>query len=233
MDIAGQPKNSLDDLRQKARGCQPGRFQRMKRQDLMLALLRDHAEKQGLKLRGVLEVGLPHRPLRAEKVPARLDDIYASQTQTGRFGLRTRHGDRPGARAYDPGEIPLACCASSLVNGLNPEQASSRQLEDLTPIFPLNASTSKPTPASFPPVSSISSPPSRGQRGLIVSPAKAGKTTVLKEIANSISQNYLDVHLMVVLIGERPEEVTDMDRSVDAEVIASTFDDPVTQHVRG
>jgi transcription termination factor Rho len=75
-------------------------------------------------------------------------------------------------------------------------------------------------------------PIGKGQRGLIVSPPKAGKTTVLKDVANAISENYPDVHLMVALIGERPEEVTDMDRSVDAEVIASTFDDPVQQHVR-
>src|SRR3972149_6831407 len=75
-------------------------------------------------------------------------------------------------------------------------------------------------------------PVGRGQRGLIVSPPKSGKTTILKEMANSISTNYKDVHLMVALIGERPEEVTDMDRSVDAEVISSTFDEPVTSHVR-
>src|SRR5439155_22817728 len=75
-------------------------------------------------------------------------------------------------------------------------------------------------------------PVGKGQRGLTVSPPKAGKTTVLKEVANAISHNYQDVHLMIVLIGERPEEVTDIDRSVEAEVISSTFDDPVTNHVR-
>ena len=120
------------------------------------------------------------------------------------------------------------------VNGLDPEEAKRRPVfEHLTPIFPevrFNLETDRHTISTR--LLNLIAPIGMGQRGLIVSPPKAGKTTVLKEIANAISNNYPQVHLMVALIGERPEEVTDMDRSVDAEVIASTFDEPVTSHVR-
>jgi transcription termination factor Rho len=120
------------------------------------------------------------------------------------------------------------------VNGLDPETAKKRpSFESLTPIFPdqrFDLETNKNILSTR--FLNLIAPVGRGQRGLIVSPPKAGKTTILKEVANAISHNYLEVHLMVALIGERPEEVTDMDRSVEAEVIASTFDEPVTSHVR-
>jgi len=120
------------------------------------------------------------------------------------------------------------------VNGLDPETAKQRPLfESLTPIFPqemFKLETKSNILATR--LLDMISPIGRGQRGLIVSPPKAGKTTILKQIANGMSTNYNDVHLMVCLIGERPEEVTDMDRSVQAEVISSTFDEPVQDHVR-
>jgi transcription termination factor Rho len=120
------------------------------------------------------------------------------------------------------------------VNGLDPEEAKKRpRFESLTPIFPeelYDLETGRKPIATR--LLNLVSPIGRGQRGLIVSPPKAGKTTVLKQIANGITTNYNDAHLMVCLIGERPEEVTDMDRSVDAEVIASTFDEPERDHVR-
>ncbi len=236
MDIAQLEQLSLDDLRQRARDASVTGFSRMKRQDLMLALLRDHAEKQGLKLRGgVLEIvddGIGF--LRAEKYLPGPDDIYVSQTQIKRFGLRTGDMVIGQVRAPKDSEKYYGLLRVESVNGLNPEQAKVRaNFEDLTPIFPLERFDLETNPRILSTrLLNLIAPIGRGQRGLIVSPAKAGKTTVLKEIANSISENYPDVHLMVVLIGERPEEVTDMDRSVDAEVIASTFDDPVTQHVR-
>ncbi|MBL8145885.1 MAG: transcription termination factor Rho [Anaerolineae bacterium] len=236
MDIAQLEKLSLDDLRQQAREASVNGFSRMKRQDLLLALLRDHAEKQGLRLRGgVLEVvddGIGF--LRAEKYLPGPDDIYVSQTQIKRFGLRTGDMVIGQVRAPKDSEKYYGLLRVESVNGLNPEQAKVRaNFEDLTPIFPLERFDLETNPRILSTrLLNLIAPIGRGQRGLIVSPAKSGKTTVLKEIANSISENYPDVHLMVVLIGERPEEVTDMDRSVDAEVIASTFDDPVTQHVR-
>jgi transcription termination factor Rho len=120
------------------------------------------------------------------------------------------------------------------INGLDPEEARNRpRFESQTPIFPeerFNLETDRFTIATR--MLNLIAPIGKGQRGLIVSPPKAGKTTVLKQVANAISNNYPSVHLMVALIGERPEEVTDMDRSVDAEVISSTFDEPVTSHVR-
>jgi transcription termination factor Rho len=117
---------------------------------------------------------------------------------------------------------------------LDPEAAKQRPIfEDLVPIFPDQRFDLETDPRELTTrLLNLVAPIGRGQRGLIVSPPKAGKTTVLKQIANAISIKYPDVHLMVALIGERPEEVTDMDRSVDAEVIASTFDEPVSSHVR-
>ena len=120
------------------------------------------------------------------------------------------------------------------VNGIDPEVAKKRPLfEKQTPIFPNEQLLLETRPNVISTrMIDLLAPIGRGQRGLIVSPPKAGKTTILKRIANGITTNYKDVHLMVVLIGERPEEVTDMDRSVEAEVVSSTFDEPVQNHVQ-
>jgi transcription termination factor Rho len=120
------------------------------------------------------------------------------------------------------------------VNGLNPDLTKQRpNFADLTPIFPNERLRLETHPGIIATrLIDLLAPVGRGQRGLIVSPPKAGKTTILKQMANGITANSPDAHLMVVLIGERPEEVTDMDRSVEAEVYASTFDDPVSDHVR-
>ncbi len=236
MDIAYLEPKSLDELRQIARDESVSGYSRMKKQDLMLALLRNHAEKQGYKLRGgVLEVvddGIGF--LRAEKYLPGPEDIYVSQTQIKRFNLRTGDMVVGQVRAPKDSEKYYGLLRVESVNGLNPEEAKNRpNFEDLTPIFPLERFNLETNPRVISTrLLNLIAPIGRGQRGLIVSPAKAGKTTVLKDIANAISMNYPDVHLMIALIGERPEEVTDMDRSVDAEVIASTFDDPVQHHVR-
>ena len=120
------------------------------------------------------------------------------------------------------------------INGENPENLQRRPIfENLTPIFPdqrFDLETDRGTLSTR--LINLIAPIGRGQRGMIVSPPKAGKTTILKQLANAISTKHPDVHLIMALIGERPEEVTDMDRSVDAEVVASTFDEPVTSHVR-
>jgi transcription termination factor Rho len=236
MDIAQLEQRTLDDLRQMARDANIASFSRLKKQDLMLALMRDHAEKQGFKLRGgVLEIvddGIGF--LRAEKYLPGPNDIYVSQTQIKRFNLRT--GDMVIGQVRSPkdSEKYYGLLRVESVNGLNPEEAKNRpNFEELTPIFPLerfDLETNSRVLSTR--LLNLIAPIGRGQRGLIVSPAKAGKTTVLKDIANAISENYPEVHLMIALIGERPEEVTDMDRSVEAEVIASTFDDPVQHHVR-
>jgi transcription termination factor Rho len=236
MDIAQLERKNLEELRQMAREVAVPGYSRMKKQEVILGLLRDNAERQGYKLRGgVLEIvddGIGF--LRAEKYLPGPNDIYVSQTQIKRFGLRTGDMVIGQVRAPKDSEKYFGLLRVDAVNGLNPEEAKSRpNFEDLTPIFPLeryNLETNSRTLSTR--LLNLIAPIGRGQRGLIVSPPKAGKTTVLKEVANSISRNYPEVHLMIALIGERPEEVTDMDRSVDAEVIASTFDDPVQHHVR-
>ena len=236
MDIAELENQNLEDLRSLAREADIAGFSRLKKQDLILRLLRDKAEKQGHKLRGgILEViddGIGF--LRSDHYLPGPDDIYVSQTQIRRFGLRT--GDMVIGQVRPPkdSEKYYGLLRVEAVNGLDPEQAKRRpRFDDLTAIFPNERYNLETNPRILSTrLLNLIAPVGRGQRGLIVSPPKAGKTTVLKEVANAISTNYPEVHLMVVLIGERPEEVTDMDRSVDAEVISSTFDEPVSYHVR-
>ncbi len=236
MDIAELEMQNLDTLRDLARQADIAGFSRLKKQDLILRLLRDKAEKQGHELRGgILEViddGIGF--LRAEKYLPGPNDIYVSQTQIRRFGLRT--GDMIIGQVRPPkdSEKYFGLLRVEAVNGLDPENAKRRpRFDDLTAIFPEERYNLETNPRILSTrMINLVTPVGRGQRGLIVSPPKAGKTTVLKEVANAISYNYPEVHLMVVLIGERPEEVTDMDRSVQAEVISSTFDEPVQYHVR-
>ena len=236
MDIAQLETKNLEELRQLARQAEVPRYSRLKKQDLILGLLRVEAERKGHKLRGgILEIvddGMGF--LRAEKYLPGANDIYVSQTQIKKFNLRT--GDMVIGQVRPPkdSEKYFGLLRVDAVNGLNPEESKRRTVfEDLTPIFPLERFDLETRPHILSTrVLNLIAPIGKGQRGLIVSPPKAGKTTILKDVANAISMNYPDVHLMIALIGERPEEVTDMDRSVDAEVIASTFDDPVQQHVR-
>lgn len=236
MDIVELEQHNLDGLRQMARDFGLNNYSRLKKQELILALLRNHAERQGYQLRGgVLEIvddGIGF--LRAERYLPGPNDIYVSQTQIKRFNLRTGDMVIGQVRAPKDSEKYYGLLRVDAVNGLNPEEAKNRpNFEELTPIYPLERYNLETSPRILSTrLINIICPIGRGQRGLIVSPPKAGKTTVLKEVANAISKNYPDVYLMIALIGERPEEVTDMDRSVDAEVIASTFDDPVQHHVR-
>jgi len=236
MDIAELEQQTLESLRGLARDANIAGFSRLKKQDLVVRLLRDKAEKQGHELRGgVLEIideGIGF--LRSDHYLPGPDDIYVSQTQIRRFNLRT--GDMVIGQVRPPkdSEKYFGLLRVEAVNGLDPETAKARaNFEQLTPIFPqvrFNLETNPRILSTR--LLNLTAPIGKGQRGLIVSPPKAGKTTVLKEVANAISRNYQSVHLMIVLIGERPEEVTDIDRSVEAEVISSTFDDPVTNHVR-
>ncbi len=236
MDIADLETKTLEQLRGMAKKFSVAGYTRLKKEDLILRLLGANAEKNGLTLRGgVLEIvddGIGF--LRSDHYMPGSNDIYVSQSQIRRFGLRT--GDMVVGQVRPPkdSEKYYGLIRVEAVNGLDPEEAKRRPVfEHLTPIFPevrFNLETDRHTISTR--LLNLIAPVGMGQRGLIVSPPKAGKTTVLKEIANAISNKYPQVHLMVALIGERPEEVTDMDRSVDAEVIASTFDEPVTSHVR-
>jgi transcription termination factor Rho len=236
MDISDLQPKTLEELRRVARDWDIPAYTKLKKDDLIVRLLRANAEKEGLELRGgileIVEDGIGF--LRAEHFLPGPEDIYVSQSQIRRFGLRTGDMVIGQVRAPKDSEKYYGLLRVETVNGLDPETAKKRPaFESFTPIFPetrFNLETNKNILSTR--FLNLIAPVGMGQRGLIVSPPKAGKTTVLKEVANAISHNYPEVHLMVALIGERPEEVTDMDRSVDAEVIASTFDEPVQSHVR-
>jgi len=236
MDISDLQPKTLEELRRVARDWDIPAYTKLKKDDLIVRLLRANAEKQGLELRGgileIVEDGIGF--LRAEHFLPGPEDIYVSQSQIRRFGLRTGDMVIGQVRAPKDSEKYYGLLRVETVNGLDPDTAKKRPaFESLTPIFPetrFNLETNKNILSTR--FLNLIAPVGMGQRGLIVSPPKAGKTTVLKEVANAISHNYPEVHLMVALIGERPEEVTDMDRSVEAEVIASTFDEPVQSHVR-
>jgi transcription termination factor Rho len=167
------------------------------------------------------------------------DDIYVSQSQIKLFGLRTGDVVEGPIRPPKEGEKFFPLVKVDLINGLLPEEVRDRvPFDHLTPLFPeerfrLTASISpKVVDKISPRVVDLFSPIGKGQRGLIVAQPKTGKTMLLKDIANSIAWNHPEVYMIVLLIDERPEEVTDMQRSVDAEVIASTFDEPADRHVK-
>ena len=167
------------------------------------------------------------------------DDIYVSQSQIKLFGLRTGDVVEGPIRPPKEGEKFFPLVKVDLINGLHPEEVRDRvPFDHLTPLFPderfrLTASMSpKVVDRISPRVVDLFSPIGKGQRGLIVAQPKTGKTMLLKDIANSIAWNHPEVYMIVLLIDERPEEVTDMQRSVDAEVIASTFDEPAERHVK-
>jgi transcription termination factor Rho len=237
MNISEMETKTLAELQENARTLGVTGYTRLKKYDLIMRLLRAETESQGLIFGGgmleVIQDGIGF--LRSSKMmmPGP-DDVYISQSQIRRFGLRT--GDFVIGQVRPPKESEkyYGLLKVEAVNGLDPEEAKKRpKFEDLTPIFPYQQLTLETQPSILATrLIDMVSPIGRGQRGLIVSPPKAGKTTILKQIANGISENFPDVHLMVLLIGERPEEVTDMDRSVEAEVISSTFDEPVQSHVR-
>ncbi|CAG0928988.1 Transcription termination factor Rho [Thermoflexales bacterium] len=227
---------SLTELRDLAKSLDVSGYSRLKKEDLILRLLRAKAEGQGYIFGGgVLDIVDENIGfLRSEHYLPGPEDVYVSQSQIRRFGLRT--GDMVIGQVRPPkdSEKYFGLLRVEAVNGLDPEAAKQRPVfEKLTPIFPNLRFNLETEPANITTrLLDMVAPIGRGQRGLIVSPPKSGKTTVLKHIANAISTRYPDVHLMVALIGERPEEVTDMDRSVDAEVISSTFDEPPASHVR-
>ena len=236
MKVIELENTSLTALRQRAKDLNVPHARRLKKEDLILRIQQYEAEQEGLEMRGgILEImseGIGF--LRSGHYQPGPYDIYVSQSQIRRYNLR--NGDMVIGHVRPPRESErhYGLLKVESVNSLDAEDAKRRPtFESLIPIFPeerFDLETDRHTLSTR--LINLVTPVGRGQRGLIVSPPKAGKTTILKEIANSISTKCPEVHLMVALIGERPEEVTDMDRSVDAEVISSTFDEPVTSHVR-
>ncbi|RLC60260.1 MAG: transcription termination factor Rho [Chloroflexi bacterium] len=211
-------------------------YSSLKKAELIQHILQSQAVQQGnLFVSGVLEImNEGYGFLRQDSFLRGANDIYVSNSQVRRFNLR--NGDRicGEARAPKNSEKYYGLLRVESVDGLDPEVVRQRtNFGSLTPTFPdklLNLETTQDELCTR--LINMVAPIGRGQRGLIVSPPKAGKTVLLKKIANAISTNYDDVHLMICLIGERPEEVTDMKRSVGAEVIAATFDEPVENQTR-
>ncbi len=234
IDMATLEAKTLAELREMAREWSISGFSRLKKEDLILRLLRAKAEREGLMFGGgILEIVDESKGyLRSKHYKPGPDDVYVSQSQIRRFGLRT--GDMVVGQVRPPKENEryFSLLRVEAVNGMDPEAAKQRpNFEAQTPIFPNERFILENSPENLTGrLLSMIAPIGKGQRGLIVSPPKAGKTTVLKRIANGITASHPEVYLMVVLIGERPEEVTDMDRSVEAEVISSTFDEPVKSH---
>jgi transcription termination factor Rho len=209
----------------------------LRKSDLIFRLLQAQAEARGNVFSGgFLEVSDDgnYGFLRGESMLPGPHDIYVSQSQLRRFALRP--GDYVTGQVRHPkdNEKYYGLLKVEAVNGMDPETAKRRPyFENLTAIFPNQQLRLETTPDNLTHrLIDLIAPIGRGQRGLIVSPPKAGKTMLLKNIANGIATNYPDVHLMVLLIGERPEEVTDMQRSVRGEVVSSTFDEPVEDHTR-
>lgn len=236
INVAELESKTLQDLREMARGSGITGVSGLKKQDLIFKLLQAQTEEAGHTLSdGILDVvpdGFGF--LRGDRMLPGPDDVYVSQSQIRRFGLRT--GDRVWGQIRPPKESEryFSLLRVELINGMDPETARKRPAFDqLTPIFPNEQVKLETEPNVLSTrLVDLVAPIGRGQRGLIVSPPKAGKTLLLKAIANGITSNYADVHLMVLLIGERPEEVTDMRRSVKGEVISSTFDEPVEDHTK-
>ena len=208
----------------------------MRQDDLVERILQKQVERTGqVYVTGILDiVDDGYGFLRRRGVMPVADDIYVSSSQVRRFGLRA--GDRVAGVIRQPkdGEKYWGLIRAESVNGVDPEAAKRRPYFDaLTPIHPIeliNLETDAKNLSQR--LINLVNPLGKGQRALIVSPPKAGKTMLLKQIANGISANYPEILLMVALIGERPEEVTDMRRSVKGEVISSTFDEPTENHTR-
>ena len=213
----------------------------LRKQDMMFAILKQLADNdQAIYGSGVLEVlqdgfGFLRSP-ESNYLPGP-DDIYVSPSQVRRFGLRTGDTVEGQIRSPKDGERYFALLKVNAINFDPPENARHRiNFDNLTPLYPnerLKLEVEDPTTKDLTPrVIDLVAPQGKGQRALIVAPPRTGKTMILQNIAHSIEENHPEVYLLVLLIDERPEEVTDMDRSVKGEVVSSTFDEPASRHVQ-
>ncbi len=238
MDLIELKKLKISELTNMAKEFHIEGASGMRKQNLIFSLLQAHSERNGLIYgQGVLET-LPDgfgflRAPDANYLPGP-DDIYISPSQIRRFNLRT--GDTIAGQIRPPKDTEryFALLKVEKVNHEDPELAREKILFDnLTPLYPderVKLETKSDNYSSR--ILDLMTPLGKGQRGLIVAPPRTGKTMLLQNIANSVSANDKDIHKIVLLIDERPEEVTDMERSVDAEVISSTFDEPQQRHVQ-
>ena len=237
MNLTELETKTKDELVEVAKELDISGATTLRKQDLVFRIMQAKAEHEGNYFAGgILDMAADgYGFMRTQGLKPSLSDIYVSQTQVRRFALRTGDYVMGAVRPPKESEKYYGLLRVDAVNGLDPETAKRRPyFEQLTPIFPdemihlesgINNLSTR--------VIDLVAPVGRGQRGLIVSPPKAGKTMLLKTIASATAKAYDDIYIMVALIGERPEEVTDWRRSVqDAEVVAATFDDPVEEQTR-
>jgi transcription termination factor Rho len=214
----------------------------LRKQEILFAILKKVAEKEEITGAGVLQLlqdGFGFLRAMESNYLAGPDDIYVSPSQIRKFGLRTGDTIEGPVRAPKEGERYFALLQVEKINFEEPEKARHKiAFDNLTPLYPdkqmvMEVETTKieKKPDLTPRLIDLVSPIGKGQRSIIISPPKAGKTMILQSIANSIAINYPESYLMVLLIDERPEEVTDMKRTVKGEVISSTFDEPASRHV--
>ncbi|MGA3243440.1 MAG: transcription termination factor Rho [Bacteroidota bacterium] len=238
MDITELKSKKIAELNEVAKELNISGYSDLRKQELIFKILEAQTTKDGLSFsKGVLEV-LPDgygflRSVNYNYLPSP-DDIYVSPSQIKKFGLRT--GDSVSGQVRPPkeGERFFALLRVEAVNDDHPDVIRERTLFDnLTPLYPTNRLKLETVPGEYSMrIMDLLAPIGKGQRGMIVSPPKAGKTILLQKIANSITRNHPEVKLIVLLIDERPEEVTDMERTVSAEVVSSTFDEPPERHVQ-
>ena len=234
--IADLQEKTLSELQDLGKELNIANLRRYRKQELIMRILQAQTEREGLMFRsGILEIMAEgYGFLRTSGYLPGPEDIYVSPSQIKRFGLRV--GDEVLGQVRPPkdNEKYFALLRVEVVNGLDPEQARNRpDFEKLTPVFPHERiKLELPDGDLTVRVVDLFAPIGKGQRAMIVSPPKAGKTTLLKKIGQATVQNHSEIYLMVLLLDERPEEVTDMRRSVEAEVIASTFDRPPEEHIQ-
>lgn len=237
LTIASLEQMTLKELYELAKKYEVSYYSKLTKKELIFAILKSRAESEGyFFMEGVLDIiqseGFGF--LRPINYSSSSEDIYISASQIRRFELRT--GDKVSGKVRPPKENEryYGLLQVEAVNGINPETARERvHFPALTPLYPNRQITLETTQNHLSTrVMDLIAPVGFGQRGLIVAPPKAGKTMLIKEIANSISVNHPEAELIVLLIDERPEEVTDIERSVKAEVVSSTFDELPENHVR-
>jgi len=236
LNIAELESMTSVELQELARNLGVTGIKRFRKKELIIEILKHETTKENLLfISGILEITAEgYGFLRVDNYTPSPDDVYVSPSQIRRFSMRTGDEILGQVRPPKDGERYFALLRVLAINLSDPELAAKRPcFDDLTPIYPNQRLHLETTPTNYSMrLMDILSPLGLGQRGLIVSPPKAGKTTVLKMLANSIAENHPDIEIIVLLIDERPEEVTDMRRSVDGEVISSTFDLPPENHVR-
>lgn len=237
LTISELDSKNLADLRKLGKKIGVEKAADMRKQELIFKLLEEQTKKGGnIFVEGVLELMNDgnHGILRSLKMLPGENDVYVSSSQIKRFNLQK--GDYISGQARPPkeGEKYLSLLRIEAISGIDPDKAMARPtFKSLTPIFPNKQIILETTPDILSTrLIDLMAPIGKGQRGMVVSPPKAGKTWLLKDIAHGITTNDKDIHLIVVLVGERPEEVTDIERSVKGEVVASNFDEPPENHTK-